>query len=104
MFHMCKFQADQREKKKNPESPVIISPVESTNTDAEDVGTYHVDTYSDVAGSMDVFQRSEEQFLPPGKTFEDLTPEELAQLKRQYRFDYYKPGVYQGITGLGNMM
>jgi len=61
-----------------------------------------VDTYDDVSKDMDVFQRSEEQFLPEGKTFEDLTDEELAQLKRQYRFDYYKPGIYQGITWIAN--
>jgi hypothetical protein len=63
-----------------------------------------VDTYSDVTKEMDIFQRAEYQFLPPGKTFDDLTAEESAQLKRQYRFDYYKPGMYQGITGLGIMM
>jgi hypothetical protein len=57
-----------------------------------------IDTYDDVSYEMNVFQRTESQFLPPGKDFSDLTEEELIHLKRQYRFDYYKPGVYQGIT------
>jgi hypothetical protein len=61
-----------------------------------------VDTYDDVSEDMDIFQRSEEQFLPPGKKFEDLTERELTKLKNQYRFDYYKPGVYQGITWIRN--
>jgi hypothetical protein len=61
-----------------------------------------VDTYDDVSREMDIFQRSEEQFLPPGKDFKDLTPKELEHLKRRYRFDYYKPGVYQGITWVRN--
>jgi len=63
-------------------------------------GEPKVDTYDDVSHSMDVFQRTEEQFLPPGKDFEDLTEKELLHLKHQYRYDYYKPGVYQAITWL----
>jgi len=62
-----------------------------------------VDTYDDVPKDMDVFQRSEEQFLPEGKTFDDLTRKELEDLKSKYRFDYYKPGVYQGITWRGKI-
>ena len=63
-----------------------------------------VEPYGGVSKCMDIFQRVESQFLPPGKDFADLTKEEADQVKRQYRFDYYKPGVYQAITGLGNMM
>ena len=36
-----------------------------------------VDTYSEIPESMDVYQRTEAQFLPDGKTLEELTPEEL---------------------------
>lgn len=61
------------------------------------------DTYSEVPNEMNVFQRSELDFLPEGKTLEDLTAQELIHLRRQYRFDYYKPGVYQGITWRGNL-
>lgn len=63
-----------------------------------------VDLNDEIPEAMDVFQRSEEQFLPPGKTLEELTPEELIHMRRQYKYDYYKPGVYQGITGIGRMM
>jgi hypothetical protein len=52
---------------------------------------------------MDVFYNDESHFLPEGKTFEDLTPEEMAELKNKARFDPYRPGIYQGITGLGKM-
>jgi hypothetical protein len=77
-----------------------LNPIGTVNSDSE-----KVDTYACVPkGDMDVFQRSIEQFLPLGKTFEDLTDKEKEQIKRQYRFDYYKPGVYQGITGLGIML
>ena len=61
-------------------------------------GEQKVDTNSEISKEMNVFQRTEEQFLPEGKDFSDLTEEELKKLKAQYRFDYYKPGVYQGIT------
>ena len=56
---------------------------------------------------LDIFYRSEGSFLPEGKTFKDLTKEELKQLKNQYRFSPFRPGIYQGITGItdknGNM-
>ena len=65
--------------------------------------TTKVDTNSDISKCMDVFQRTEAQFLPPGKDFDDLTEGELAQLKRQYRFDYYKPGS-SNISGFGKMI
>jgi len=64
----------------------------------------NVETNDEIPKDMDVFQRSEAQFLPEGKSFEDLTKEELKELRRRYRFDYYKPGVYQGITGYGFML
>ena len=52
---------------------------------------------------MDIFFRNESAFLPAGKTFADLTKEELKLLRNRYRFDYLRPGEYQGITGLGSM-
>ena len=54
----------------------------------------------DIPKEMDIFFNSEEDFLPPGKTLKDLTPDELRLLKSQYRFSPFKPGVYQGITGV----
>jgi hypothetical protein len=62
-----------------------------------------VDPYDDVSKEMSVFKRLESQFLPEGKGFSDLTEEELSCLKNKYRFDYYKPGVYQGITSRGDI-
>ena len=60
-------------------------------------------------GEADVFYRAEQAFLPPGKNFSDLTPEELEELKIKYRFDYLRPSTYQGttavdFTGKGNML
>lgn len=54
-------------------------------------------------GEMDIFYRSEREFLPTGKDFKDLTPEESQLLMARYRFDPLRPSTYQGITGLGNM-
>ena len=56
----------------------------------------------DLPKELDIFFRGESNFLPPGKTLEDLTPEELELLKNRYRFDPFRPGIYQGITGLKN--
>lgn len=50
---------------------------------------------------LDIFFRDEAQFLPPGKTWADLSPEELKLARDRYRFDPLKPGMYQGITGIG---
>lgn len=63
-----------------------------------------LETGKDIPKDLDIFFRSEEDFLPKGKTFDDLTAEELEQVRREYRFSPYKPGIYQGITGLGKMM
>jgi hypothetical protein len=61
-----------------------------------------VDAGDEIPDSMDIFQRSEADFLPEGKTLEELTPEELRHLKMQYRYDFYRPGTYQGITGINS--
>lgn len=58
----------------------------------------------DLPKEMDIYCRTEEDFLPDGKSFEELTEEELKHLQLQYRFDFYRPGVYQGITGFGKMI
>jgi hypothetical protein len=58
---------------------------------------------SEVPKEMDIFFRTIDAFLPEGKTLEELTPQELNKLKNQMRFDPYRPGVYQGITGIGRM-
>ena len=39
-----------------------------------------------------------------GKTWADLTEKEKKEAQAKYRFDPMRPGVYQGITGFGNMM
>jgi len=51
---------------------------------------------------MEIYYKSEREFLPAGKDFKDLTPEEENQLRLQYRFSPLRPGIYQGITGFGN--
>lgn len=51
---------------------------------------------------MNIYFCSEQSFLPEGKTFEDLTPEEKQLLSNQYRFSPYRPGLYQTITGMNN--
>ena len=56
----------------------------------------------DLPKEMDIFFRSESEFLPSGKTFEDLTPEELKLLQDKYRFDYLRPGLPQTISGFRN--
>lgn len=54
----------------------------------------------DIPKALDIFYKGEQAFLPEGKTFDDLTPEELRRLKSQYRFSPFRPGIYQGITGM----
>jgi hypothetical protein len=56
----------------------------------------------DIPKEMEIFSRNEADFLPPGKTLADLTPEELETLKLQYRFSFFRPGIYQAITGKKN--
>ena len=53
---------------------------------------------------LDIFYRQIKAFLPEGKTLEDLTPEELAKARAQYRFDPMRPGIYQGISGFQGMI
>ena len=60
-----------------------------------------VETPQEISKEMDIFYCSLESFLPPGKKFDDLTPTEQEEVKNKYRFSPLKPGVYQGITGIG---
>jgi len=53
---------------------------------------------------LDIFFRDINNFIPPGKTWETMTKEEKEKVRAQYRFDYMRPGQYQGITGLGKMI
>lgn len=62
--------------------------------------TIKIDTNAETPKEMTMFYRTEYDFLPEGKTFKDLTPEELSHLKRKYRFDPLKSGMYQTITGV----
>ena len=50
---------------------------------------------------MDIFYRNIYAFIPEGKTWEQLTSEEKKKAMDQYKYDYLRPGVYQGITGIG---
>ena len=58
----------------------------------------------EIPKAMDIFFRAESSFLPEGKTFKTLTEEESLLLKSRYRFSPYRPGTYQGITGIGAMV
>lgn len=58
----------------------------------------------DLPKDLDIFYRAEQDFLPEGKTFKDLTPEQMRVLQSQYRFSAYRPGLYQGVTGFGCML
>ena len=58
---------------------------------------------SEIPKDMDIFYRDIHSFLPEGKTLDDLTEKELREISDKYRFDYYVPGIYQGITGFGHM-
>lgn len=59
-----------------------------------------VPTNADVPKDMNIYYRTEENFLPEGKTFNDLNDKEKQALKQRYRFDPLVPGLYQAITGV----
>ena len=69
---------------------------------AQDPPQPTVPNNQDVPKEMDIFFRNEADFLPAGKTFADLTPEELTVLKDQYKFSPFRPGIYQAVTGVKN--
>ena len=62
-----------------------------------------LDISSEIPKDLDIFYRGENAFLPEGKTIEELSDSELEELKRKYRFDPLKPGLYQSISGFKNM-
>lgn len=55
-----------------------------------------------IPDEFDIFYQDVKAFLPPGKKWEDLTPEEYAEVQRKYRFAPYRPGQYQRISGIGD--
>ena len=63
-----------------------------------DAPIYNVE---EVPKELDIFFKSEASFLPEGKDFKDLTPEEEKRLRSQYRFSPLRPGLYQTLTGMG---
>ncbi len=62
-----------------------------------------LDHSKNIPKEYDIFQNTMASFLPPGKTFDDLTHKEKKDLQQRYRFDPYKPGIYQTLTGFGAM-
>jgi len=58
----------------------------------------------DIPKEMDIFYRDITAFIPEGKTWDDLTDQEKDEIKLKYKFDPMRPGYYQGISGLGNMI
>jgi hypothetical protein len=60
-----------------------------------------IDTGQEIPKEMDIFYSSLSSFIPTGKTWSDLTPQEQEEIKNKYRFSPMKPGIYQGITGIG---
>lgn len=71
----------------------------TAGTPPEDDPTFNP---QDIPKELDIFYRNEADFLPEGKTFAELTPEEERRLKSQYRFSPLRPGLYQSITGFRN--
>ena len=83
---------DRKKPKSKTKSPVTTSPDSA------------VDTNQEISKEMDIFFRTIQDFIPEGKTWDELTAEEQEIIKNQYRFDYLKPGCYQNITGFSNMI
>ena len=58
----------------------------------------------EIPDEMNIFFRDIDSFIPEGKTFDELTDDEKSKVQNRYRFDPLRPGIYQGITGFGNMI
>lgn len=71
--------------------------------DPPDPNATTVFTGDEIPKEMDLFYRTEENFLPKGKRFEDLTAKEKAYLKAQYTYDPIRSGCYQSVTGFGGI-
>lgn len=63
-----------------------------------------VETNDAISKDMDVFFRGENEFLPPGQTWDTLTIEDKKLIQARYRFDPMRPGIYQTMTGNQNMI
>ena len=59
-------------------------------------------TGQDIPKEFAIYGKLPQDFLPPGKTLNDLTPEEIVILQNKYKFSSFRPGIYQGITGYGD--
>lgn len=81
-----------------------LLPLQDFNAASLDATCAPIPNGQDLPKEMDIFFRNEAEFLPAGKTFNDLTLKEKIELRNKYRFDPFRPGVYQGITGLGGMV
>lgn len=66
----------------------------------EDVAPDANNLLAEIPKELDIFYRDEKEFLPEGKTFEDLTEEEMEALRLKYRFSPLRPGIYQTLTGM----
>jgi len=80
-----------------------LQPLQDFNAVYLDAPNTGIPNNQDVPKELDIFYRNESFFLPEGKTFDDLTELERKELRRRYRFDPLRPGIYQGITGIGGM-
>ena len=89
----AKESLEYKNKLENAPEELEIKESDATHDEA----IYNV---QDVPKELNIFTRTEEDFLPAGKTFEDLTPEELRLVRSQYRFSPFRPGMYQTITGI----
>jgi len=100
---MQDFPADRKKSKykKSTKKPKIITKlVTPTDPDPDPA----ISTYSDIPKDLDIFFRTIQDFIPAGKTWDDLTSEEQEIIKNQYRFDPLFPGLYQSITGFQGMI
>lgn len=55
---------------------------------------------ADIPKEFDIFSQPESDFLPNGKRFEDLTPEEMMEVTTKYRFAYFRSGMSQVLSGM----
>jgi len=58
------------------------------------------ETYMNQVKALDIFYDPEVFFIPDGKVWDELTEEEKKLVQDRYRFAPFRPGSYQGITGM----
>ena len=84
---------------------MALLPLAQVDLEVEKTDEHIVSVPSEIPkNEMDIFYRAEESFLPEGKTWADLTEKEIAEIRSRYRFDPLRPGTYQGITGIGQIV